>query len=68
MTATDALDRVWTPMGKKAKREFAKTKADEELTKTLQDPRKTSVLASKFEQEVNRQRKELGLCELKHAE
>lgn len=58
----DALDhRAFVRFGKEQKREFAKKKAEEQLAKDLQDPRKVRNQASLFEREVARQRKALGL-------
>ncbi len=61
MKSADSLDRVWKPFGKEQKREFAKMKAEEDLTKDLQDPRKVRKTASLFEREVARQRRAAGL-------
>ena len=61
MKSADALDRVWKPFGKEQKREFAKMKAEEELSKELQDPMKIRKTASLFEREVARQRRAAGL-------
>jgi hypothetical protein len=57
----DALDRVYKPMCKAARREFAIKKSEQELSTVLQDARKVKSMASNYEKEVQRQRKAAGL-------